>query len=116
MIQDFRDNWITQLRKGVLELIVLQTLSRGRCYGYELVQRLSAVTPLQVGEGTVYPLLNRLKREGLVTSELEESPEGPARKYYRITRSGAEELAWMLQRWSGLVEGVRDHVEGGDDD
>lgn len=112
MIQDFRDNWIAQLRKGVLELIVLATLREQRCYGYDLVQRLSRLAPLQVGEGTVYPLLNRLKREGLVTSELEESPEGPARKYYRLTRSGEAELEWMLSRWEGLLQGVRHHLEG----
>ncbi len=108
---DFRENWISQLRKGVLELFVLATLRERRCYGYDLVQHLSRLAPLQVGEGTVYPLLNRLKREGLVTSELEESPEGPARKYYRLTRSGEAELDWMLRQWSHLVQGVGNRLE-----
>ncbi len=115
MISDFRENWISQLRKGVLELVVLATLREQRCYGYELVQRLSRLAPLQVGEGTVYPLLNRLKREGLVTSELEESPDGPARKYYRLTRSGEAEFEWMLERWGGLVAGLEQHLGGSDE-
>lgn len=112
MIQDFRDNWSAQLRRGVLELVVLATLREQRCYGYDLVQRLAGLEALQVGEGTVYPLLNRLKREGLVTSELEESSEGPARKYYRLTRSGEAELDWMLGRWRGLVDGIEAHMGG----
>lgn len=113
MTVEFRANWIAQLRKGVLELVVLETLRRGRCYGYELVQRLNDLAPLRVGEGTVYPLLNRFKREGLVTSELVESREGPARKYYSLTRSGKAELEWMSRQWQELVEGVEDRLQGG---
>jgi PadR family transcriptional regulator, regulatory protein PadR len=108
---DFRENWAVQIRKGVLELIILATLRSQRRYGYELVQALAAAAPLQVAEGTVYPILNRLKRSGLVTSELEPSSEGPARKYYRLTRSGEAELKWMLRQWTGLVAGLERYLE-----
>lgn len=99
-----RENWVTQLRKGVLELVVLEVLRERKRYGYDMVQRICEVTGLEVGEGTVYPMLNRLKRAGLVSSELVESAEGPARKYYRLTRIGRHELIWMRGEWASMVD------------
>lgn len=115
MANSFRENWTTQLRKGVLEFSVLAALRENRRYGYDLVQRLGQVPSLVIREGTIYPLLNRLKREGLIESELEESPEGPARKYYSLTKSGHKALSWMRSEWLILATGVA-ALAGRDDD
>ena len=72
-------NWTTQLRKGALELAVLHALNGDRLYGYDIVKRLGAVGGLVMGEGTVYPILSRFRRDGLVEATLEESPEGRSR-------------------------------------
>lgn len=74
------ENWTVQMRKGVLDLCILQGLASAEWYGYALVKALVAVPGVGVAEGSIYPLLSRLKRQGLVTTRLEESSEGPARK------------------------------------
>jgi len=112
MNDSFRDNWTTQLRKGVLEMSVLAALREERRYGYDLVQRLGQLPGLVIRDGTVYPLLNRMKKDGLVRSELEESPEGPARKYYQLTNAGQDALEWMQGEWLTLVEGLTELTRG----
>ena len=87
MSDDF-ENWIIQVRKGLLELCILNRLVGQDKYGYELVKKLLEVPGLGVKEGTIYPLLTRLKSQGLVDTFLIESKEGPARKYYRLTEKG----------------------------
>mgnify|MGYP003675967686 CR=1 FL=1 len=84
----FFDNWTIQVRKGVLELCILNALQDDECYGYALVKQLVAIPGLHVAEGTIYPLLARLKQQNLVATRLEESPDGPARKYYKLTKEG----------------------------
>ena len=120
------ENWTVQMRKGVLDLCILQALSDSEWYGYALVKALVAVPGVGVAEGSIYPLLSRLKRQGLVTTRLEESSEGPARKYYSATpegRSLAKEMelyfADMLRGVTGLQAGVdftatssKDHPSG----
>lgn len=103
---DFFENWTTQLRKGLLELAILNTLSAGALYGYDIVRRLGDVDGLVITEGTVYPILSRLRNENYIESYLEESPEGPARKYYRLTGRGREELRRMNQHWEQLHEAI----------
>ena len=103
---EFEDNWTTQVRKGVIELCVLNALSSGRLYGYDIVRRLRELDGMFISEGTVYPLLNRLKRESFVQTTLEESPEGPARKYYALTEKGRRQLAVMNDYWRRIGEGV----------
>jgi len=98
----FYANWTTQLRKGLLELAILNTLDGGSLYGYDIVRRLGEVDGLVITEGTVYPILSRLKNERYVDTYIEESPEGPARKYYRLTRSGRNELERMNEHWLRL--------------
>ena len=98
----FFDNWTVQVRKGVLELCILNSLASGERYGYELVKALVAVPGLEVAEGTIYPLLSRLKVQGLLTTRLQESPEGPARKYYELTDEGRE----MAEMMNGYFEGI----------
>lgn len=100
------DNWTTQLRKGLLELAILNTLGSGPLYGYEIVRRLADVDSLVITEGTVYPILSRLRNEKYLETYLEESPEGPPRKYYRLTGRGRDELRRMNDHWERLHEAI----------
>lgn len=94
----------SQLKRGTLELCALSVVSRGDCYGYELVNRISKC--MEVTEGTIYPLMKRLKDGGLIESYIVESPEGPPRKYYKITQIGSEELARLSEEWFEFTESV----------
>ena len=100
------DNWTTQLRKGLLELCILNVVGQARVYGYDIVKQLRGIDTLVVREGTVYPILSRLRRDGLVRGSLEESPEGPARKYYELTESGERLLEEMNTYWDDLSRGI----------
>ena len=100
------ENWITQVRKGVLELCVLNALRPGTRYGYDIVRSLRPVDGLVVREGTVYPILSRLKREGLLRTTIEESSEGPPRKYYALTRAGKARLGEMNAYWDRLTDSI----------
>jgi len=106
MESDFFDNWTTQLRKGILELGLLATLRGRRLYGYDIVKRLGNIPGLVISEGTVYPILSRFKREGLVSTTLVESNEGPARKYYELTSAGRRELTRMRESWRAVRDGI----------
>lgn len=99
-----------QFKKGVLELCVLAVLVRKDCYGYELVQEISE--NIDISEGTIYPLLRRLKTEGYVTAYLEESTEGPPRKYYQLTDLGKKTLDTLLSEWHDFVTRVNRIVKG----
>ena len=103
---DVTDNWTTQLRKGLLELCILNVIGYQRVYGYDVVKRLRDIDALVVAEGTIYPILSRLKRDGLVKTSLEESPAGPARKYYELTKRGEQLLAQMNAYWDVLTNGI----------
>src|SRR5262245_56371852 len=105
-MDEFFDNWTVQVRKGVLELCILTAMSGEERYGYALVKSLLAVPGLQVAEGSIYPLLSRLKQQGFVSTRLEESPDGPARKYYRLTAKGRSELQAMRTYFRGIVEAL----------
>jgi PadR family transcriptional regulator PadR len=106
MDPDFLANWTTQMRKGLLELSVLAALKGNRLYGYDIVKRLAGVGGLVMSEGTVYPILSRFKKEGLVETTLVESAEGPARKYYQLTSKGRQMLAAMLAAWGEVRDGI----------
>ena len=93
-----------QLLKGVVSLLLLQLLAEQESYGYELVQRLHAAGLTDVFEGTVYPALSRLEREGRVTARLVSSNAGPARKYYRPTAAGYTALRDGASNWSSLAD------------
>ena len=105
-MNDYFDNWTVQVRKGVLDLCVLSALLDQERYGYDLVKALAAVPGLGVTEGTLYPLLSRLRVQGLVTTRLEESTEGPARKYYALTEEGRQVLIQMETYMQALVAGA----------
>jgi PadR family transcriptional regulator PadR len=99
-------SWTTQLRKGALELAVLTALSGERLYGYDIVRTLRGHDGLMIGDGTVYPILSRLKADGLVRATIEDSPDGPPRKYYELTRNGKAVLEEMNAAWESLVSSV----------
>jgi PadR family transcriptional regulator PadR len=101
------DNWTVQARKGLLELAVLTSLTEKERYAYELVKLLTAVPGLDVSEGTIYPLLSRLRVQGLLKARLVESTEGPARKYYSLTTEGMRALSMMQDYLDSILNGVR---------
>ena len=94
-MDDFFDNWTVQVRKGLLELCILNALADEERYGYDLVKTLVDVHGLGVTEGTIYPLLSRLRVASLISSRLEESSAGPARKYYSLTKEGRKVMETM---------------------
>lgn len=96
------ENKITQLRKGILELAILASLSRGRHYGYSLVKTISGDKDIDLTEGTIYPILGRLAKEGLVQSEWVESSQGPPRKYYTLTLKGEEAFRVLEEEFRKL--------------
>jgi PadR family transcriptional regulator PadR len=100
-----------QLKKGVLELCVLAILYQKDCYGYELVNQISK--NIMIAEGTIYPLLKRLKDEEYVTTYLEESQEGPPRKYYKLTDLGVATKDQLEHEWNLFVHGVEKILKEG---
>jgi len=100
------NNWATQLRKGMLELCILNAIKDSSLYGYDIVRKLRNIEGLLVTEGTIYPILSRLKREGLVRTEIKESTEGPPRKYYEITTKGEKILSEMNNYWNDIKAGT----------
>lgn len=100
-----------QFKKGVLELCVLSILDQKDCYGYELVSMISE--RITISEGTIYPLLRRLTKEGYFETYLKESKEGPPRKYYRLTEQGVEAKEVLASEWRRFTEGVDQLVKGG---
>ncbi|AWE09013.1 PadR family transcriptional regulator [Lysinibacillus sp. 2017] len=99
-----------QFKKGVLNLCVLALLEKKDMYGYELVQTIS--TQIEISEGSVYPLLRRLTKDGFFTTYLKESTEGPPRKYYQITTQGIEELNSLKAEWESFNTGVNTLIQG----
>lgn len=93
-----------QFKKGVLNLCVLVLLDKQDRYGYELVQKIS--NQISISEGSVYPLLRRLTKEGYFTTYLQESTEGPPRKYYKLTDTGRTYLHEQLDEWRNFSDGV----------
>jgi PadR family transcriptional regulator PadR len=100
------DNWATQIRRGLLELCVLNMVGEGEVYGYDLVRRLTEMRGLGIAEGSIYPLLSRMRKAGLLRARLEESPNGPARKYYALTPNGVKCCTMMNSHWDELARGI----------
>lgn len=99
----------TQFKKGVLELIVLLSVNKKDMYGYELVSEVSKV--VDVNEGTIYPLLKRLTNEKYFETYLEESKEGPPRKYYHLTVLGRRYQKELLREWSTFCKQVNEFIK-----
>ena len=112
---DNTDQWLVQLRKGVVELLVLRLLAlKGELHGYAIVKELLLLGRLVAGESTVYPVLKRLESDGLLTSRWVEADGGPPRKYYALTETGHLFLQEARREWDALVESMS-RLEGEDE-
>jgi PadR family transcriptional regulator PadR len=101
------NGWKAQLRKGAAELVVLATLGRKDTYGIDLLERINATGGLDLSEGSIYPLLNRLHKEGKIRGRWVEDPEAThPRKYYGLTDDGRLLLAEMLGEWAQFEAGM----------
>ena len=109
------DNMKSQMRKGMLEFCVLLLLSRNDAYVSEIISRMKEAH-LIVVEGTLYPLMTRLKNDGLLNYRWEESPSGPPRKYYSITPMGIHFLNELHQSWKDISKSVNHLIYGSDAD
>ncbi|HEY5276438.1 MAG TPA: PadR family transcriptional regulator [Coriobacteriia bacterium] len=107
------DSRLSQFRKGVVELAILALLHRGEAYGGEIVETLGGHPGLAISAGTVYPLLSRLKKSGVIDSVWRESPVGPPRKYYRLSVTGEAEFDDMARAWAGVTEAMDDLLRKG---
>lgn len=99
------ENTKAQMRKGVLELCILSMLQEKDAYASDIIDHLKSAEIIVV-EGTLYPLLTRLKNAGILAYRWEESTSGPPRKYYSLTKKGTEALAELNKSWIKLVEAV----------
>jgi len=98
--------WEAQLRKGAVEMAALAALWNGRLYGLEIIRFLEQHSQLVLAEGTVYPILNRLKAEAMLASEWVEADAGHPRKYYSLTPAGRQRLRLMAAAWTDFARGV----------
>ncbi len=110
-LPDQPDRWEAQLRKGALEMAALASLWQGRLYGLEIIRFLESQSRLVLAEGTIYPILNRLKAEALLTSEWVEADAGHPRKYYSLTDTGRERLRLMATAWVDFSTGLTQLIE-----
>jgi PadR family transcriptional regulator PadR len=101
-----RNTWIEQLRRGGLDLAILLAVANGPRYGLAIIQHLEAFTDLVVGEGTIYPILGRLTKEGLLDANWVEDEAPHPRKYYRLTKPGRTRLREMKAEWRAFAEKI----------
>jgi PadR family transcriptional regulator PadR len=111
VVQADSDRWEAQLRKGALEMAALASLWKGRLYGLEILRLLETRSRLVLAEGTIYPILNRLKTEGLLSSEWVEAEAGHPRKYYSLTEPGRQRLRDMARAWATFSTGLSQLLE-----
>lgn len=103
---------LTNLRRGALEFCVLAAINDGEGYGFDIARRLSAEGLLLNGEGTLYPLLSRLRKSEYVTSAWKESTSGPPRRYYELTPDGEQALAEFTRLWRPFRQAVDSALDG----
>lgn len=96
----------TQMLKGILDGCILSIIAEGEIYGYELAEKLQSYGFESFSEGSIYPLLLRMQKEGLISSVQRKSTAGPKRKYYSLSAAGEVELAKFLKRWADLKRSV----------
>jgi PadR family transcriptional regulator PadR len=104
---------MTQMRRGAIEYCVLALLRKEERYGFDLVRSLAHSEGLATSEGTIYPLLSRLRNEGLVETTWHESAQGPPRRYYRITPDGQLALDMFIEQWWRFRDSVDEILEAG---
>jgi PadR family transcriptional regulator PadR len=100
------------MRRGTLQYCVLALLADEERYGFDLVKALGKVEGMVTSEGTIYPLLSRLRRDGLVETSWQESPSGPPRRYYSLTAAGRAALAAFAEEWSRFRDAVDHFIDG----
>lgn len=106
-----QDALLAQMRRGTLQYCVLSLLADEERYGFDLVRGLAEMDGMVTSEGTIYPLLSRLRRDGLVESNWQESPSGPPRRYYRLTTAGRAALDAFRLEWRRFRDAVDHFVE-----
>jgi PadR family transcriptional regulator, regulatory protein PadR len=106
-----QDALLSQMRRGTLQYCVLALLAKEERYGFDLVRGLAEVDGMVTSEGTIYPLLSRLRRDGLVESSWQESTAGPPRRYYRLTDAGRTALEGFRLEWRRFRDAVDHFVE-----
>lgn len=94
----------TQLLKGILEGCILSIIARGETYGYEILSKMEHYGFIDIGEGTLYPVLTRLDKNGFISSRKQKSPFGPMRKYYSITDAGQEKLIRFKEEYMKITQ------------
>lgn len=107
MNETFVNKWKSQVKKGTLTFIVLNVLRDNEFYGYEFIEEVKKQTTIEIAEGTFYPLMNRLKKEKLVSSKWVEQESGIPRKYYVLTETGKATLKQMQTYWIDLAKSIR---------
>ena len=107
MKNEFIHKWKSQVKKGTLSFIVLNAISKKEMYGYELIEIIRNTTAIEIAEGTLYPLMNKLKNEGLADSKWVEQESGIPRKYYHLTDNGRETLLQMQTYWNELEVSIK---------
>ena len=110
-----QDALLAQMRRGTLQYCVLSLLADEERYGFDLVRGLAEMDGMVTSEGTIYPLLSRLRRDGLVESNWQESPSGPPRRYYRLTTAGRAALDAFRLEWRRFRDAVDHFVERTDE-
>ena len=110
-----QDALLAQMRRGTLQYCVLSLLADEERYGFDLVRGLAEMDGMVTSEGTIYPLLSRLRRDGLVESNWQESPSGPPRRYYRLTNAGRAALDAFRLEWRRFRDAVDHFVERTDE-
>jgi PadR family transcriptional regulator PadR len=116
MVAGDAGNLVAQMRRGVLPYCVLAMLREKERYGFELVHTMGSIDGMVTGEGTLYPLLARLRRQGLVETSWQESATGPPRRYYRLAPAGREALADFTGSWQRLRDSVDELLASSPDD
>src|SRR5205809_1124570 len=111
MVAPSQDALLAQMRRGTLQYCVLALLAEGERYGFELVRALAEVDGMVTSEGTIYPLLARLRRDGLVEPSWRESPAGPPRRYYHLTGAGETALEGFAREWSRFRSAVDQFID-----
>lgn len=101
-----KDKWDTQLRKGALDLVILAVLQNRELYGLEILDTLKKEAGFHIPSGTIYPLLDRMKREGLLSSRWVHSDEDRPRKYYKLTGKGEKRFLQLKTTWADFTKDI----------
>lgn len=102
-----KQEWLSQVKRGILEYSILLLIDQKPMYGYDLISALNKWEVLSTSEGTIYPLLRRLEKDDLIHSKWQETTQGvPPRKYYHLTTDGIQMLGMMNEEWANLIHSI----------